>query len=170
MSAAEVSVDVDMLAELPAKSMLKLIEAKQNVDQFFGQVAAAMKDCAPLFRFFETHDIDMRLDADYCSIGLSFSGTGDRFAEVWAELRRHSFEPNYRPKKGDIEYNGHFTRPGYAKIHLYFTSTQCKRVKVGTKTVEQDVYETQCGDPLPEVEAAPALPAPSEPETDLIPF
>jgi hypothetical protein len=27
-----------------------------------------------------------------------------------------------------------------------FTSTVCRRVKVGTKTVEVDVYETVCGE------------------------
>lgn len=38
------------------------------------------------------------------------------------------------------------------RVTLTWTSTLCKRVKVGTKTVtrEEDVYETQCDDTVPE--------------------
>jgi hypothetical protein len=37
------------------------------------------------------------------------------------------------------------------RIWLAFSSTVCRRVKIGTKTVEQDVYETVCDElTLPE--------------------
>ena len=45
---------------------------------------------------------------------------------------------------------------GLSRFWMQFTSSVCKRVQVGTKTVEQPIYEVQCG-ALPDlIEEAPA--------------
>lgn len=43
----------------------------------------------------------------------------------------------YKEKEGVVTRN---------RVELNFTSSVCKQVQVGTKMVEQPVYETQCGD------------------------
>lgn len=52
-------------------------------------------------------------------------------------------------------------------IYFQFSSTACRRVKVGTKTVEQDVYETVCDESLPYGEQSPQHPAESAVVDDL---
>jgi hypothetical protein len=174
VSAAEVSIDVDVLSEMPAKSMLALIAKKQEVDKFFREASVLMRDAAPLFRFFEDHNIDIRIDSDYGYVSFTFTGTGAFFSEVWSELRRNGFTPTQRPKKGDVEFSAYWERPGCAKLFMNFSSSLCKRVQVGTKMVEQPIYETQCGEALPEIAAEPepaaALTAPSAALESDIPF
>lgn len=177
MSASEISIDVDVMAQLPAKSMLEFIAKKQKVDQFFQETAVMLRDAAPLFRFLEQKNIDLRFDADYFYTAMTFAGSGDLFAEVWAEMRRNGFTPTHRPKKGDIDFAAYWDRPGCSRLFMTFTSSVCKRVQVGVRMVEQAVYETRCGEALPEISAddvvaqAPALPAPSsESQAGDIPF
>lgn len=177
MSASEISVDVDMMAELPATSMLAFIAKKQQVDKFFHETAVMLREAAPLFRFLEQKGIELRFDTDYFYTSVTFTGSGDVFAEVWAEMRRNGFTPTHRPKKGDIEFAAYWDRPGCSRLFMTFTSSVCKRVQVGVKMVEQAVYETRCGEVLPEISAddvvadAPALPAPpSESQAGDIPF
>jgi hypothetical protein len=174
MSAAEVSIDVDVLSDIPAQSMLTFVATKQKVDKFFREAAIALHECGPLFRFFEQRGIDIRFDPDYGYVAFTFTGTGTFFAEVWAEMRRNGFTPTHRPKKGDIEFAGYWERPGCARLFMNFSSTLCKRVQVGTKMVEQAIYETQCGEALPEIAAEPepaaALRAPNAALESDIPF
>lgn len=43
-------------------------------------------------------------------------------------------------------------------VYFQFSSTACRRVKVGTQTVEQDVYETVCDELMPYEQATQAKP------------
>src|ERR1700677_367322 len=81
-------------------------------------------------------------------VDLQFSGDAPKLAAVVRILRTSGFETTSpRPKQGDTTWSARYVHPECGvNIWLYFTSSVCKRVKVGTKMVEQDVYETQCGD------------------------
>jgi hypothetical protein len=48
--------------------------------------------------------------------------------------------------------------PGTPHVLLEFTSTVCKRVKVGERTVTEPVYDIVCGEP-PTIDIAPAVAA-----------
>lgn len=76
--------------------------------------------------------------------------TGDKttLEKAFRILRGASLTFNTdRPKKGDSEWCAFFRHPeSETRLFFQFTSSVCKRVKVGTKMVEQDVFETQCGD------------------------
>lgn len=78
------------------------------------------------------------------------------------------------PKTGENTWCAYWRNENYPKltIFFYFTSSVCRRVKVGTKTVEQDVYEMQCGEDISQVtpqlsELNALLPAPEDNE---VPF
>jgi hypothetical protein len=81
-------------------------------------------------------------------VDVSFSGDAHKLATVVRILRTSGFTTeSARPKDGDTTWYARYTHPECAtSVWLYFTSSVCKRVKVGTKMVEQDVYEVQCGD------------------------
>lgn len=167
----DISLDVDMLASLPAKSLLSFVSKYREVKKYFAQAQKALQDHAPLFLMLEEMDIDLRFDPDYYSIGVNFSGDGPRLGKVWGELRRHGYTCDTRPKKGDTSFSGSFHQEGYARISVYFTSTMCRRVQVGTQTVEQPIYETICGED-PSIAAEDGRPALSVVDggKDAIPF
>jgi len=141
-----VSIDVDFMDELPAKTLLQMVERAQTIKRFVESWKTTIREAAPLFRFLEAMDVGLRFDADQGYITCRFTGDGDRLAKVWAELRRNSYDVGMRPKKGDTEFNAFWKRDGLSDIFMLFSSSLCKRIQVGTQMVEQPVYETQCGE------------------------
>jgi hypothetical protein len=145
-------IDVDVLEYLPAKTMLKLVEQRQKATKHMTLFQAAVKQHAALFRYLEESDIDVDFSLRDGDINISFTGDGARLGQVWAELRRNGYTPNSRPTKGQTTFCTFWSKEDYAKFWMTFTSSVCRRVQVGTTTVEQPIYEVQCGE-LPELEA-----------------
>jgi len=139
-------IEPETLEYLPAKTLLRLIEKQQKAAKNFKQLKAVIGAFPELFRALEDMDIEpgFNLDGDY--INLSFAGDGLKLAAVWKLLRHHGFKNSCHPKKGDTTFYAFWKQEGHAEFFMNFTSSVCRRVKVGTKTVEQDVYETQCGE------------------------
>lgn len=81
-------------------------------------------------------------------IAFSVAGDAELLTKIVRILRTSGFITTAeRPKKGENTWYAFFNYEGLTlSIFLSFTSTVCRRVKVGTKMVEQDVYEVQCGD------------------------
>lgn len=79
---------------------------------------------------------------------ISFTGDKDALVNVVRLLRIHGWNTHAdKPKKGDSSWCAWYNHPECpVQIWLYFTSSVCRRVKVGTKMEQVDVYETQCGD------------------------
>jgi hypothetical protein len=162
-----VSIDLDNLEQLPAKTLLRLVETNQKSKKHLAAFQVTLNHFTPLFRQFEEWELEPVFDVNAGSIDLTFSGDGERFGKVWTELRRNGYKPYSRPKKGDTSYYGSFDQEGFARIWLNFSSTMCQRVQVGTKMVEQPVYETRCGEGLPELEADPVAVLPAPPSVPL---
>lgn len=161
-----VSVDLDMLEQLPAKTLLRLLEQRQATAKNFALISSTVQELSPLFRFLEEQDIDARFDLTGGWIDVQFTGDGQRLGRVWGELRRTGYKTEHRPKKGDTTVSTYWSREGYARIWMMFSSSVCKRVQVGTETKEVPVYQTVC-DELPGIEQLeselPALSAPTSP-------
>lgn len=106
---------------------------------------------------------------DNWNLNVSFSGDAKKFAVVMRILRTSGFNTSSdRPKQGDTTWSAYFVHPS-STVHLwmYFTSSVCKRVQVGTETKEVPVYETKCGEDISceteaisGTESTPALMAP----------
>jgi hypothetical protein len=153
---AQVSViEPEALEYLPAKTMLRLVEQAQKVKKYTALFQATLGGHAELFRNLEELDLDAAFCLRSGDIDLSFTGDGQRLLTVWKELRRAGWAPNTHPKKGETTFSTHWLKEGNATFWMHFSSTVCRRVQTGTKTVEVPVYETQCGD-LPEVDALAA--------------
>jgi len=105
-----------------------------------------------------------------CHIHIGIAGDKDCFVKCWKlwrslEVRLAAVEP------GATEVC-QFIYPHTVECLFHFTSTVCKRIKVGTKLVEQPIYETQCGADLSTVDLK-ELESPSHavvPVEDNIPF
>lgn len=145
-------IEPETLEYLPAKTILRLTEQSQNVNKYNIAFANTVKRCPVLFRRLEELDIDVKFSLREGDIDLSFTGDGARLGEVWSALRHAGYLPDNRPTKGEAVFCTHWRQEGFAILWMNFSSSVCRRVKVGTKMVEQDVYEVQCGE-LPELDA-----------------
>lgn len=90
--------------------------------------------------------VEPSFDTDYLQV--SCAGDKHKLATVIRIFRISGFNSTAaRPKKGDSSWCAWFKSPECTvDIWFNFTSSVCKQVKVGVKTVTVDVYETQCGD------------------------
>jgi hypothetical protein len=105
---------------------------------------------------------------------VSMTGDKQKLTQAFRIFRTAGMEfSGDRPKKGDSSWSAVFKHQSQTVyVFFQFTSSVCRRVKVGTKTVEQDIYETQCGD-LSTDEPAPLLtivPPVAALEADEVPF
>lgn len=148
-----VAIDVDMLDTVPAKSMLQLVERTQNAKKFAALFHSTLTAHAALFRAFEAMDIDVRFNLSDGDITVAFTGNGERLKSVWAEFRRNGFDPSSRPAAGSTGHACFWNKAGAAPFFMNFSSSVCRRVQVGTKMVEQPIYETKCEE-LPPLEAS----------------
>lgn len=75
-------------------------------------------------------------------------GTKDDLIQCVKVLRSHKFIPDERPKENDVSWYTLWRRNEgdgpEILIWFSFSSSQCRRVQVGTKTVEQPIYEVEC--------------------------
>jgi hypothetical protein len=83
------------------------------------------------------------------------SGDKQMLVALMRILRISGFNSNGdRPKKGESTWCAWFEHPACKmRIWLNFSSTVCKQVQIGSKTVtyEQPIYETRCVEDLQEV-------------------
>lgn len=84
-----------------------------------------------------------RVWVDFC-FNVHITGTREILIAAMRALRRQGYEADARPISGRPGYSTYFRKEGMPEIWFNFTSTQYRRVKVGTQTVVQDVYETVC--------------------------
>jgi hypothetical protein len=82
------------------------------------------------------------------TIYINMTGDKDKLTQAFRILRTAGLEfTSDRPKKGDTSWHSSFKHPSQTVyVFFQFTSSVCRRIKTGTKMVEQDIYEVQCGD------------------------
>lgn len=155
------SIDVNMLADAPAATLLSITERHQSAQRAYRDAWALVTAMPDLFRTLESLDVTIRFDpaSEHYPLNLSFSGDGEKFAEVWGLLRRAGFSTDKRPEKGMTGFQNFWKHPEFKGLYLTFFATACRRIQVGVQMVEQPIYETVCGD-LPMLDA---------PETALVP-
>ena len=99
----------------------------------------------PLVRRFKGLEIEPTFDGR--DINLSFSGDKAKLTSVIRILRTNGFDTDAEAPKANSNYwSAYFTDAEDSRTQFWisFSSTVCRMVKVGTKMVEQDVYEVQC--------------------------
>jgi hypothetical protein len=103
----------------------------------------------PIVRALTDLKIMPRFD-DWDFVTIHTTGDAKHLTSIMRVLRTSGFATsNDRPKPGSSEWSAVFHKEGCPlDFYLFFTSNVCKRIKVGTKMVEQDVYEIQCDEPL----------------------
>jgi hypothetical protein len=147
------SVERSPLAE---KIQKETVEKQRRLRRFTEHMEANegfYEDIINALTWFERDDFD--LDS-MGGLEISLFGGKADLARTVRALRRFSLTPTYRPKEGDTSWTTWWTLPSNPEIESYlepriwfrFASSECKRVKVGTRVEEVDVFETQCGDSI----------------------
>ncbi len=86
-----------------------------------------------------------RMSCDTEDVNFYVSGNTEVLKEVFRTFRKLRYEPSSRPEaKPQTNFSCYFHQDGKPTFYLSFSSTLCKRVKVGTKMQEVDIYETVC--------------------------
>ena len=81
------------------------------------------------------------------SLTMSVNGSKHVLIATVRCFRTHGFKTGHdAPKENSPNWYAFFNHPSRAKIFLSFSSTSCRRVKVGTQTVQQDLYEVVCNE------------------------
>lgn len=118
-----------------------------------------------------------RIGADpYLSGGtiyVSMTGDKEKLTQAFRIFRSTGMDfTGSRPKKGDSSWDAAFRHPSQSVyVFFQFASSVCRRIKTGTKMVEQDVFEVQCGDiSEPEAPQLTIVPVAEVAFDDEIPF
>ena len=77
---------------------------------------------------------------------ISIAGDKHTLEAVFAAFRKLGYEPTDRPdNEPKSTFSCYWDHPDFeARFWLYFSSTKCTRVKVGTEMKEVAIYETVC--------------------------
>lgn len=77
-------------------------------------------------------------------LDIAITGGKAKLTEVFRVMGKHGFRLiTDRPKEAESYWSGFFDRD-QLRVWLTFSSTVCRRVKVGTEMKEIDVYEVRC--------------------------
>lgn len=159
----EVSANVDFFSgkQIPSLTVLKLVEHTSLIQRNIKLYQKLLLDFTDMVGQLEDMPA-MTISFDYTTyqpcMNVSWAGDGDSLRHVWGLLRQNGYEPTERPKKGDTQFHAYFLNKPNPHVWINFASTECRRVQVGTQTVEQPVYETRCVE-MPELDAPNTLPA-----------
>ena len=97
----------------------------------------------PLMPQLESMGADVGLG--YQTLDISLTGNKADLTALWKLLRGNGYAPDTRPEAKATHYCSYWEGKD-SKLWVYFTSTLCKRVQVGTEMREVAVYDIQCGD------------------------
>ena len=83
------------------------------------------------------------INVDSGSYNINITGSRADLDIMFGLLRRAGLSPTRRPEEKSSTYYTAWDGEDLS-IWVFFSSTSCKRVQVGTKTEEVPVYETVC--------------------------
>jgi len=136
----------------PLNALLDLEEQAERSKKHVEQIRETITNHPSLFAALESMDLRVTFSIQEGEINLGFTGNANTLGLVWNVLRRYGYQPGCRPNKSEPTFYTWWTKEGASRIWMSFSSTVCRRVQVGTQTVEQPIYEIHCGE-LPLLEA-----------------
>lgn len=131
------------------KAIDQFITARDKLRNWEALVLQTLETHEAVFdSFMQDERYTLRFNSYAEDIEISFSGKATDLQEFWRRMRLLGYKPSIRPSNSELmTYFGAFwTKEGYARVWMYFTSSVCKRVKIGEETVTEtrDVYEIRC--------------------------
>jgi hypothetical protein len=85
------------------------------------------------------------VNIDSCTYNLNIAGSRADLDVMFGILRRAGLAPDSRPGEKESSFCTYWRAEDF-RLWIFFTSTSCKRVQVGTELKETPIYETVCED------------------------
>ena len=119
------------------QQQLKDLQSKWNEDEPIFEPLLKKLEALKLEDLTLSNDLDLR-----------FTGNAERLTVVIRALRTSGFESKGEgPKKNQPQYSNYYRHPkANTNVWLFFTSSICRCVQIGTKTIEQPIFEIVCGE------------------------
>ncbi len=90
--------------------------------------------------------ISVTIDESSDSLDISYAGDKLVLKGIYKAFRKLGYVSAKRPQENESQFTCYWEHPkSDMRIWLKFNSTVCKRIKIGTKMEQVDVYETRCG-------------------------
>lgn len=121
-----------------------LAHAQSRITHFSQDWERIIDEEPALWEALESLKIEPRFNFGDGCIDICFAGDASLMQAAWQVIRATGYQPDARPAAKKSTFSTHWHRAGSPVIWFYFTSNQCKAVQVGTKMVEEPVYEIQC--------------------------
>ena len=81
-------------------------------------------------------------------VDINIMGNKETLQSIFKAMRGEGYEPSQRPNEDDepmTTFSCYWNHPDHdGKFWIYFSSTQCRRVQIGTEMKELPIYETVC--------------------------
>jgi hypothetical protein len=135
----------------------QIAEAKKELSERETRWGAIKSVLEPIVLKLQTLEIEPTF---YTDLNVSFTGDKHKLAAVIRIFRLAGWTSITKPKDKEPSWCGYFHKKGIdASVWVAFTSTICRRVKIGTKMVEQDIFEVVCGESNPQNNQSPVTAA-----------
>jgi len=123
----------------------KLIETREYVDKQAAYYSRNKLQVIAITAALSKVEVQSASVANDC-IDINIAGDKHTLQAVFAAFRKMGYEPTDRPSNEPTSsFSCFWDHPDFeCRFWLYFSSTKCTRVKVGTETREVPLYETVC--------------------------
>lgn len=114
---------------------------KKFIEEYEDEINRIMAGTENLLEWF----INAAIDTSSDSLDLSYAGDKHTIEGIYRAFRKLGYKTDKHLTKPEAVFTCYWDhKESDMRIWLRFSSTVCKRVKVGTKMVETDVFETRC--------------------------
>jgi hypothetical protein len=134
-------------------------QSKDRFNKYCAEWQFMLTNFPGLFKELQELGIEVDFNRTDGCIDIRFTGDQGLMRKAWRAIRSYQFEPDNRPEadKPLSSFSTFWRRkflqgvkqdgsPDQRDLRLwyYFSSNVCKTVQVGTKMVEQPIYEVKC--------------------------
>ena len=130
-----------MLTRDPIEEALAVEEA--DIQKRLSNWSKFREQMMPIVFALQALEAELNFSGD---LNVRVSGDSAKLISVIRVLRTNGFKTDEPAlQKNKSYWSANYYKDGFElPVWLSFSSTVCRTVKVGTKMVEQDVYEVQC--------------------------
>jgi len=131
--------------ELIEKEYARIEEKKRNLEVFEPRPIQAQYDALFQALYDVDPNINIKANSNDGEFDIRFAGDSGVYRWVYSTLREHGWEPEDRISDDTRNYfTTWYRKEGLPSLYVTFSSTVCQRVQVGTRTVEEPIYELVC--------------------------
>lgn len=140
-------MDITTLFDAAEQTLINAQKRQEAIVDYLNQHQEIINELLPLITEsnIETEVLTFLVVPGTSELYIGLSGTKENLNKIFSIFRKCGLYPRSRPKENDTSYYTYFyAEDSDFRVWFSFTSTVCRRVAVGTRIVEETIYEVQC--------------------------